>query len=319
VANTASSPPSSSQSRMVGSTEALQTLSQVALGGQRSVGRSENVDQGELEYASISYEVVDRVAIVSMRRPPVNAVSQAMYQEIRDLFSRVDEVLPGIAAVILRGEGKHFSAGNDLDEFMSLTPTNSPGRMKTVREAFAAIYDCPVPVIAAVHGYAVGTGVALAGSCDLVICGESAHFGTPEVGVGVMGGAKHLSRLVPQQVARLMYFTADPVPAAEIIKYGGVVCIVPDSELLDAARGLAKRIVRHSTVALRAAKESLNTIEYMELKSGYEFEQRLTARLSGTAESREARAAIAEKREPIYEEPDRPVATPTTSARSADN
>ena len=240
------------------------------------------------------------VAVVTLRRPPVNAVHQLMYGEIRDLFSRANEVVPGANAVVLHGQGPHFSAGNDLGEFMSLTPQNSPGRMKLVREAFAAIYDCPVPVIAAVHGSALGTGLALAGSCDLVVCGESARFGVPEVSVGVMGGAKHLSRLVPQQVVRKMYLTADSVPAAELQHYGGVVEIVPDEELLTAALGLARRITRHSPVAVRLAKESLSSIEYMDLKSGYEVEQRLTGRLSGTDDSAESRRAIVEKRPPRF-------------------
>jgi enoyl-CoA hydratase len=211
--------------------------------------------------------------------------------------------VPNISAVILQGEGKHFSAGNDLDEFLTLTPENSPGRMKIVREAFSAIYDCPVPVIAAVHGHALGTGVALAGSCDLVVCAESAHFGTPEVSVGVMGGAKHLSRLVPQQVVRTMYFTADVLPASELIRFGGIVRIVPDAELLEGALALARRITRHSRLAVRTAKESLNTVEYMELKSGYEFEQRLTGHLAGSADSQEARLAIVEKRPPRFRTP----------------
>ena len=219
-----------------------------------------------------------------MSRPPVNAVNQAMYAEILELFTHLDELLPDAAVVILRGEGRHFSAGNDLGEFMTLTATNSPARMKLVREAFAAIYDCPVPVIAAVHGSALGTGVALAGSCDLVICSESARFGTPEVGVGVMGAAKHLSRLVPQQVVRKMYYTADPVSGRELLQYGGVTEVVPDDELLDAATALARRMTRHSQLALRTAKESLNTIEYMELKSAYEFEQGLTTRLADSSE-----------------------------------
>jgi enoyl-CoA hydratase len=252
------------------------------------------------DFEFLAVEQTDGIAVVSLQRPPVNAVSQAMYVELREFFSRIDEFLPGIAVLILRGEGKHFSAGNDLNEFMTLNSENSPGRMKLVREAFSAIYDCPVPTIAAVHGYALGTGVALAGSCDLVVCGESAHFGCPEVGVGVMGGAKHLSRLVPQQVVRLMYFTADPVPAAQLVPYGGVVNIVPDEELLNAAKALASRLTRHSTVALRTAKESLNAIEYMPLKAGYEFEQGMTGRLAGHADSREARQAIVEKRQPRY-------------------
>ncbi len=252
----------------------------------------------QFEFLSVS--CADHIGTVVMRRPPVNAVSQAMYEEIRCFFTQVDELLPDPAVVILRGEGKHFSAGNDLTEFMTLTSANSPARMKLVREAFAAIYDCPVPVIAAVHGSALGTGVALAGSCDIVICGESARFGTPEVGVGVMGAAKHLSRLVPQQVVRRMYYTADPVSGHELMRYGGVAEVVPDDQLLDAATAMARRIARHSRLAIRTAKESLNTIEYMELKSAYVFEQSLTSRLADSSDSREARLAIKEKRQPRY-------------------
>jgi enoyl-CoA hydratase len=242
----------------------------------------------------------DDIAVVTMHRPPVNAVNQQMYGEIRELFGRASEVIPEANVIVLRGEGRHFCAGNDLEEFLTLTPLNSPGRMNLVREAFAAIYDCPVPVIAAVHGSALGTGLAIAGSCDLVVCAESARFGVPEVGVGVMGGAKHLSRLAPQQLLRRMYLTADPVPATELERFGGVTQVVADSELLDATLLLARRIARHSPVALRAAKESLNTIEYMELKAGYEAEQRVTTRLSGSADSVESRRAIVEKRPPRY-------------------
>lgn len=246
-------------------------------------------------------ELLDGVLMVKMNRPPVNAVNQAMYAEILEFFSRFDEFQPDASAVILSGAGKHFSAGNDLDEFTTLTAENSPGRMKIVREAFSSLYDCPVPVIAAVHGHALGTGVALAGSCDMVLCGESARFGTPEVGVGVMGGAKHLSRLVPQGVVRRMYFTADTVPASELRQFGGITKIVPDDDLLASALDLARRVTRHSRDAVRTAKQSLNTIEYMDLKSGYEFEQRLTGQLAGSPDSREARNAIVEKRTPRFD------------------
>lgn len=253
------------------------------------------------DFTFLTVDLRDDVAIVGFNRPPVNAVSGAMYHEIRELFSRTDELLPDVGAVIVRGEGRMFSAGNDLNDFLSLTPQNSAGRMRVVRDTFAAIYDCPVPTIAAVHGHALGTGVALAACCDLVVCGESAHFGTPEVGVGVMGGAKHLSRLVPQGVVRYMYYTADPVPASELLPYGGIVQIVPDAELLDAALRLAARITRHSKASLRMAKQSLNTIEYMDLKAGYEFEQRLTGQLAGHPDSLESRRAIVEKRAPEFD------------------
>jgi enoyl-CoA hydratase len=252
----------------------------------------------ELEYLDV--ERRGPVAIVSFDRPPVNAVSQAMYEEIRDLFGSFDELIGDARVVIVAGKGKHFCAGNDLDEFLSLRPHNSPGRMKVVREAFAAIYDCPVPTIAAVQGAAAGTGVALAASCDILVCAESARLSTPEVGVGVMGGARHLRRIVPEQLMRRMYFTAEPVAAADLRAYGGIETVVPDAELLDAALELAGRIARHSSAALRHAKEALNTIESMELKAGYEAEQRLTAKLSGHPDSLESRAALVERRPPEY-------------------
>jgi enoyl-CoA hydratase len=255
---------------------------------------------GTQDFEFLKVERDADVAIVSMVRPPVNAVNQEMYVELRELFSSLDELLPGVSVVILRGEGKHFSAGNDLKEFLTLSSENSPGRMKLVREAFSSLYDCPVPTIAAVQGFAVGTGVALAGSCDLVVCGASAHFGVPEVGVGVMGGAKHLSRLAPQQTLRLMYYTADPIPASDLVAFGGISHIVPDEELLSTAMTLASRIARHSRIVLRSAKESLNAIEYMPLKAGYELEQSYTNRLAGQPDSLEARRAIEEKRSPNF-------------------
>ena len=253
-----------------------------------------------MSFAFLDVERDGSLALVTLDRPPVNAVNHEMYAEVRDFFARIDEHEPGIRVVVFGGRGKHFCAGSDLQEFLTLSPVNSAGRMKLVREAFYAVYDCPVPVIGVVHGMVAGTGVALAASCDVLVAGESTQFATPEVGVGVMGGGKHLARLVPEAVMRKMYFTADPVPVAELRGYGLVADVVPDEELDAAARALAERIGRHSRAALRQAKESLNTVESMDLKAGYEFEQRMTGHLSGHPDSMEARNAVVEKRSPRY-------------------
>lgn len=250
------------------------------------------------EFLSIAQE--GPVAFATLNRPPANAVNLAMYHEIRDFFGRFDEHLPDARVVVLGGRGKHFCAGNELKEFLDLSPANSPGRMRLVRDCFNAVYDCPVPVIGAVHGTVTGSGIGLAASCDLLVAGESTMFSTPEVAVGVMGGGKHMARLVPEPVMRKMYFTADPVPVAELRGYGLVADVVPDDEVDAAARGLAERIARHSRAALRTAKESLNAVEFLGLKPGYEFEQGMTGRLSAHPDSLEARRAVSERRPPVY-------------------
>jgi len=233
-------------------------------------------------------------------RPPVNSVSQAMYREIAALFSDPDAHVPGVKAIILAGEGRHFCAGNDLHEFGTLTPDNSDERMAEVRAAFFAVQDCVVPVIGAVRGAALGTGLALAASCDFVVAADNARFGTPEVGVGIMGGARHLARLVPEPIVRWMYFTGDPIDVHRLRDLGGVVAVVPADELIAAASEQARRIVRHSNAAIRTAKRSLNGIETMDLQPGYIFEQSLTGELSAHPDSLEARRATLEQREARY-------------------
>jgi enoyl-CoA hydratase len=237
---------------------------------------------------------------VWLNRAPVNAVNSEMYLEIRELFGDLGAYCPDARTVVLAGRGKHFCAGNDLGEFQSMNPENAPQRMKQVREAFWAIYDSPIPVIAAVHGAAVGAGLGIAASCDLIVAADNAKFGLPEINVGVMGGAKHLSRLVPEGMVRLMFYTGDLFEAHKLAPYGGIADIVPVAELLDAAENLARSIARHSPIALRFAKRNLNAVEYEELKAGYELEQRSTAELSGYADSKEAVNAYLEGRTPVY-------------------
>lgn len=240
------------------------------------------------------------VATVWLARAPVNAVTQPMYREIAAVFSDVAALGEDVRAIVLAGEGRHFCAGNDLHEFETLTPENSPERMRTVREAFFAIQECELPVIGAVHGTAVGTGLAIAASCDFLVAADDALLGVPEISVGVMGAARHLARLLPQPIVRSMYLSGEPLPAATLARHGAVVEVVAREELLDAARRHARAIARHSPLAIRFAKRSLNAIEHMELQDGYRFEQGLTGELAGSADAKEAVRAFFEGREPRY-------------------
>lgn len=252
----------------------------------------------DFEFLTVTTE--GAIATVTMDRAPVNAVSQPMYREITRLFSSIETYAPDARAIILTGAGKHFCGGNDLDEFLSMNPDNVADRMLIVRTAFFSISDCPLPVIAAVSGVAVGTGVALAGSCDLVVAAEGAKFSLPEIGVGAMGGAKHLSRLVPWGVVRRMHLTGDLVPAEELLPFGGITSVVPRDDLMAAAAELAGRITRHSPAAIRFAKQSLRAIEDLDLQAGYTYEQGLTGELCAYPDSKEAVKAFFERREPQY-------------------
>jgi enoyl-CoA hydratase len=251
------------------------------------------------EYLSV--EVDANIVTVELNRPPVNAVSVAMYREIHHVFSTLDQWCPSARVVVLSGRGRHFCAGNDLAEFATMTSENARERMFHVREAFWSIYSCSVPVIAAVHGAALGTGLALAASCDFIVASGDAKFGTPEVGVGIMGAARHLSRLLPQGLTRMLYYTAEPIGPERLREFGSVVEIVAREGLQEATLLHARQIARHSPVILRAAKRALTTVEEMNLRHGYEFEQGLTVELADHPHSREARRAALARDEPDYD------------------
>ena len=247
----------------------------------------------------------DGVAVVTMDRPPVNAVSLQMYREIHDLFSDIDRLGPGLRAVVLTGAGRHFSAGNDLDDFATMTPQNARERMFGVRESFFAIQRCPVPVIGAVGGVALGTGLALAASCDFVVAASDAQFGLPELSVGVMGGARHLGRLVGQPLVRWMFLTGQRLSADDMERRGAVIRVVDRADVLVEALVEARRIAQWSPTAVRLAKQGLDEIEFLDTFRGYELEQGLTVRMTRHPDSKAALDAARTGEPAEYEEFDR--------------
>jgi len=153
-------------------------------------------------------------------------------------------------------------------------------------EAFAAVYECKVPVLAAVHGYCLGGGIGLVGNADIVVAADDATFGLPEVDRGALGAATHLARLVPQHKMRAMVYTAATATAAELHAFGSVLSVVPAGELRSEAMAVAEQIAAKSPTVIRAAKESLNGIDLWDVKRSYRFEQGFTfeLNLSGVAD-----------------------------------
>jgi len=241
-----------------------------------------------------------RIAIVTLDRPPVNAIDTATYRALAEVFSGVADDLE-VRCVILTGAGtRAFCAGSDVREFKKLNPENSTRRARTIRAAFEAIWKCPLPVIGAINGPALGAGLAICSYCDVLIASDTATFGLPEIKVGVLGGTKQLSRLVPPKKLRWMALTGDTVTAQELKSFGGVEAVVAPDSLIPTAVTYAAKIAERSPTAVRLQKEALNLTEYMALAEGYQVEQAFTGLLSGSSESKEAASSYLEKRDPSY-------------------
>jgi enoyl-CoA hydratase len=165
--------------------------------------------------------------------------------------------------------------------------------------AFAAVYECAVPVIAAVHGFCLGGGIGLVGNADIIIASDDATFGLPEVKRGALGAATHLARLVPQHKMRAMVYTSATATAAELHNYGSVLQVVPREQLRATAMEVAKQIAAESPTVIRAAKESLNGIDPVDVKRSYRFEQGFTFELNLAGEGDRARDEfVDEKKKP---------------------
>ncbi len=198
--------------------------------------------------------------------------------------------------VVLRAEGRGFNAGVDIKEMQRTSGFDAlVGANRGCYEAFAAVYDCAVPVIAAVQGFCLGGGIGLVGNADVVVASDDATFGLPEVDRGALGAATHLSRLVPQHLMRALYFTAATVDAATLHHHGSVYRVVPRADLDDTALAVARDIAAKDTRVIRAAKEALNGIDMQQVHRSYRFEQGFTFELNLAGVADEHRDAFVAK------------------------
>ncbi len=237
------------------------------------------------------------IAEVVVDVPPVNALPVAGWFELADIIRRAGDD-PDVRVVILAAEGKGFNAGVDIKEMQNTEGFAALiGANKGCFAAFAAVYDCPVPLIAAVNGFCVGGGIGLAGNADIVVASDDAFFGLPEVDRGALGAATHLARLVPQHKMRAMVYTGATATAEELHTFGSVLRVVPRAELRDVAFEVAADIASKSPTVMRAAKESLNGIDLWDVKRSYRFEQGFTFELNLAGVSDELRDAFVEKRD----------------------
>ena len=201
------------------------------------------------------------IVSVTVDYPPVNAIPSRGWFELGDAITAAGRDR-STHVVILRAEGRGFNAGVDIKEmqntegFTALIDAN-----RGCFHAFRAVYECEVPVVAAVNGFCVGGGIGLVGNADVIVASDDATFGLPEVERGALGAATHLSRLVPQHMMRRLFFTAATVDAATLHHFGSVHEVVPRADLDESALRVARDIAAKDTRVIRAAKEALNLID----------------------------------------------------------
>jgi enoyl-CoA hydratase len=242
------------------------------------------------------------VVSVTVDYPPVNAIPSRGWFELADAITVAGRD-QSTHVVILRAEGRGFNAGVDIKEMQKTAADarskNAPAFTALIDanrgcfEAFRAVYECAVPVVAAVNGFCVGGGIGLVGNADVIVASDDATFGLPEVERGALGAATHLSRLVPQHMMRRLFFTAATVDAKTLHHFGSVHEVVPRADLDEAALRVARDIASKDTRVIRAAKEALNLIDVQKVNSSYRMEQGFTFELNLSGVSDEHRDAFA--------------------------
>ena len=247
----------------------------------------------------VLYEQKGAVGIITIsREKALNALNSSVLDELNATLDQVN--LSEVRCLILTGAGqKSFVAGADIGEMSSLTKAEGEAFGKKGNDVFRKIETFPIPVIAAINGFALGGGCEISMSCDIRICSDNAVFGQPEVGLGItpgFGGTQRLARLVGMGRAKEMIFTCDNVDAAEAYRIGLVNKVVAKEELMPTAKAMAAKIISKGSYAISVAKAAINNGYDMDIKNAVEMEANLFGVVNDTNDKKEGMGAFLEKR-----------------------
>ncbi|MBP3465225.1 MAG: enoyl-CoA hydratase/isomerase family protein [Angelakisella sp.] len=247
----------------------------------------------------ITYEVEGQIGIITINRPKaLNALNSTVLEELDKALDAVD--LQTVRCLILTGAGeKSFVAGADIGEMSTLTKAEGEAFGKKGNDVFRKLETFPIPVIAAVNGFALGGGCEISMSCDIRICSENAVFGQPEVGLGItpgFGGTQRLARIVGTGKAKEMIYGARNIKAEEAYRIGLVNNVYPLEELMPAAKKLAATIARNAPIAVRNCKRAINEGLQVDMDQAVVIEEKLFGNCFETYDQKEGMAAFLEKR-----------------------
>ncbi|MFE5598860.1 enoyl-CoA hydratase/isomerase family protein [Streptomyces coelicoflavus] len=233
---------------------------------------------------TVNLEVADGVGTLRLDRPPMNALDVATQDRLKELAEEVTR-RDDVRAVVIHGGEKVFAAGADIKEMQVMDHTAMIARSRALQDSFTAVARIPKPVVAAVTGYALGGGCELALCADFRIAGENAKLGQPEILLGLIpgaGGTQRLSRLIGPSKAKDLIFTGRQVRADEALALGLVDRVVPAAEVYEQAHAWAARLAKGPAIALRAAKEAIDTGLETDIETGLAVERNWFAGLFAT-------------------------------------
>lgn len=240
----------------------------------------------------ISWSITDRIGEIVFDVPPVNAFNSETWMSLPDIITKLGRN-PEVNCILIRAEGRGFCGGVDIKEMQA-----HPERITILNRGnyltFKAIRDAEVPVVVAVHKFVIGGGIGICGASDTIIAADDAYFSLPEVDRGAMGGASHLSRMLPLHKVRAAFFTGGNIPVAEAYRLGAVEKVVPADRLVEEARSFCAIIASKSRKALVIAKEALNGLEPRDVDRGYRWEQGFTLEMYMHEDSQKSRDAFVE-------------------------
>ena len=240
----------------------------------------------------ITTTIKDRIAEIVFDVPPVNAFDSATWMSIPGIINEAARN-PEVNCILIRAEGRGFCGGVDIKEMQA-----HPERITILNRGnfltFKAIHEAEIPVVVAVHKFVIGGGIGICGGSDTIIAADDAYFSLPEVDRGAMGGASHMSRMLPLHKVRAAFFTGGNIPAQEAYRLGAVEKVVPRADLETEAREFCKVIASKSRKALVIAKEALNGLEARDVDRGYRWEQGFTLEMYMHEDSQKARDAFVE-------------------------
>ena len=251
-----------------------------------------------LETQFIKYEEDGMTALLTINRPKaLNALNSQVLDELDKTLDSIDT--NKIRALIITGAGeKSFVAGADIGEMSSLTKKEGEAFGKKGNDVFRKLETFPIPVIAAINGFALGGGCEISMSCDIRICSDNAIFGQPEVGLGItpgFGGTQRLARLVGPGMAKQMIYTGRNINAEEALRIKLVNAVYPQSELLNEAKKLAETIARQAPIAVRNSKKAINDGLQVDIDKAIEIEEKLFGDCFETEDQRAGMGNFLEK------------------------